>query len=347
MLEMLEMLEILVEKGAITPEGSKMGNSDKDDSQFRLLKAMSNTEDQEYSLRFLQLTGDFTPDNPSLLPPSPRELSCINPPEWINEDLTLNLKTWVTHIQANHTINEININGDIDSSNSNPNHLVNDKDENLNRVDRVVNDYHVSPLDWATNLILLDLIMTSSKSLDFIAKQRIKIREDLNRVMIRTLTEESVCPINKLGSAGLKLLHLDGSVTTNDDVTDTTSINGLVKLDNYESVGVSGLTALCYDKHEDHKDVMAMISDFIKEAYSVTSVQELGDLRGTAGWGSLELKSLHVLDSMDMNHNVANAGDLKMVSSLLDVLIPVFCPDASKCQLILEVLSNAMIVHAY
>lgn len=76
-----------------------MENSDKDGNQFRLLKTIPNTEDQENELRFLQLAGDFDPYNPSPLPPSPRELSCIDPPEWINGDLALDLGTWAGHVQ--------------------------------------------------------------------------------------------------------------------------------------------------------------------------------------------------------------------------------------------------------
>ena len=85
-----------------------------------------------------------------------------------------------------------------------------------------------------------------------------------------------------------------------------------------------------------------MVSDSIKNAYSITPVQRLGDLRETTGWESLELRALRVLDSMRMGHSDTDEKDLEMVEDLLDVLIPVFCPDASKCLLMLGALSNAL-----
>ena len=330
-----------------------MENSDKDGDQSRLLKTIPNTEDQENELRFLQLAGDFDPCNPSLLPPSPRELSCINPPEWINEDLTLDLETWANHVQPGSDIGGISdsLDNGVYSSTNDSNHPTSDGDGDSSKVDLVTDNnnddgdyWHPSPLDWATNLILLDLTMMSSGVLDLIAKQRIKTREDLNRVMIRTLTEATVCPIDELGPAGLKLLCIDGTVTTCNAIDEPIDQRGSIGLDTdgYESIEIPGLTLSCNDNHGDHKDVMVMISDSIKTAYSITPVQQLGDLRGTTGWESLELRSLRVLDSMRMSHGVTDEKDLKMVGNLLDVLIPVFCPDASKCLLILGVLSNAL-----
>ena len=49
-----------------------------------------------------------------------------------------------------------------------------------------------------------------------------------------------------------------------------------------------------------------------------------------------------MLDSMRMGHGDTDEKDLEMVEDLLDVLIPVFCPDASKCLLMLGALSNAL-----
>lgn len=322
-----------------------MENSDKDGDQSRLLKTIPNTEDQENELRFLQLAGDFDPCNSSPLPPSPRELSCINPPEWINEDLTLDLETWANYVQGGISDS---LDNDVYSSTNDSNHPTSDGDGDSGKVDLVADNngdyWHPSPLDWATNLILLDLTMMSSGVLDLIAKQRIKTREDLNRVMIRTLTEATVCPIDELGPAGLKLLCIDGTVTTCNAIDEPIDQRGSIgpDTDGYESIEIPGLTLSCNDNHGDHKDVMVMISDSIKTAYSITPVQQLGDLRGTTGWESLELRSLRVLDSMRMGHGVTDEKDLKMVENLLDVLIPVFCPDASKCLLMLGVLSNAL-----
>lgn len=328
-----------------------MENSDKDGNQFRLLKTIPNTEDQENELRFLQLAGDFDPYNPSPLPPSPRELSCIDPPEWINGDLTLDLGTWAGHVQPGSNISGISddLTNTVYYSTNDPNHPTSDENGNSSTVDSVADDNntdycHSSPLDWATNLILLDLTMPSSGVLDLIVKQRIKIREDLNRVMIRTLTEANVCPIDKLGPAGLKLLCIDGTVMTCNAIDDPIDPRGSIDsdTDGYGSIEIPGLALSCYDSHVDHKEVMVMVSDSIKTAYSITPVQRLGDLRETTGWESLELRALSVLDSMRMGHGDTDEKDLEMVEDLLDVLIPVFCPDASKCLLMLGALSNAL-----
>lgn len=315
--------------------------------QPRLLHGIPTTPAQHESVEFLIATGDLDPHDPSPLPPSPRELSCIAPPEWINEDLTIDHQAWtqaatsstsrVPHqdlapfaFQRRSPAHDTITWGPHSNSRTDrPSEPAVDPDFTTGSA--AMRSTSMNPVEWAKDLILLDLNAGSDGSfLDHMVSGRIKLREDLNRVMVKTLTREDACPLDRLTGLGLRLLRLDGTIVTGDA--------GSIGNPSYR--GTLDAPTICM---EDHRMIMGMISDDLKTAYSVTPVQRLRNLRNGVDWERMELDALKTLGKI---LNGDPVGDAVSLLEAMDVLAPVFCPAMMKGRLVVDMLLTAIPVEA-